>query len=148
MYLILFADDIDPFTTSPVSLQAQVDNLQQYSQKWGLKINVSKSRKDTYHAEIFINGHVIEQVDCFTYLGIKFHYTRNMIRATKALSNQALKAYYGLLSVFERVMFDIKTKLYLLDCMVSPILLYGSEIWGVYNFKDIEKHILSFVNLC
>jgi hypothetical protein len=94
MYLILFADDIVLFTTSPVSLQAQVDNLQQYSQKWGLKINVSKtklcvfeSRKETYHAEIFINGHVIEQVDCFTYLGIKFHYTGNMIHATKALSD-------------------------------------------------------------
>jgi hypothetical protein len=67
-----------------------------------------------------------------------------MIHATKALSDQALKAYYSLLSLFERVKFDIKTKLYLFDCMVAPILLYGSEVWGVYNFKDIEKIHIKF----
>ena len=25
------------------------------------------------------------------------------------------------------------------DTLVVPILLYGSEVWGIYNFKEIDK---------
>ena len=42
MYLMLFADDIVLFTTDHISLQAQIDNIYQYSLRWGLKINVKK----------------------------------------------------------------------------------------------------------
>ena len=34
MYLMLFADDIVLFITDPNSLQAQIDNIYQYSQRW------------------------------------------------------------------------------------------------------------------
>ena len=39
MYMILFADDIVLFTTDHDSLQEQVNNLFDYSTKWGMKIN-------------------------------------------------------------------------------------------------------------
>ena len=42
MNLILFADDIVLFTTDPISLQAQIDNIYHYSSRWGFKINVKK----------------------------------------------------------------------------------------------------------
>ena len=54
------------------------------------------------------------QVDCFTYLGVKFWYIGNIIHAVKALNDQALKAYNNLLSLFDKVDMDIKTKLSLL----------------------------------
>jgi hypothetical protein len=28
--------------------------------------------------------------------------------------------------------------------MIAPILLYGSEVWGLYNFKDVDKLNLRF----
>ena len=44
LYMLLFADDIALFTTSPESLQLQIDNLYHYSTKWGLKINVNETK--------------------------------------------------------------------------------------------------------
>ena len=44
-FLILFADDIVLFTTSPDSLQAQINSLVQYSYNWGLNINTNKTKK-------------------------------------------------------------------------------------------------------
>ena len=84
-------------------------------------------------------------VDNFTYLGINFNYTGNMLNAVKVLNEQALKAYHSLLCLFDKVDFDIKTKLSLFDSMVVPILLYGAEVWGVYNFKEVDKLHIRFL---
>ena len=73
-----------------------------------------------------------------------FYYNRNFNQAIKTLNEQALKAYNGLLSLFTRVSLDIKTKLLLFDSKVAPIILYGSEIWGVYDFKAVNKRHVKF----
>ena len=61
MYMILFADDIVIFTTNPTSLQSQIDNIYHYSEQWGLKINVNKTkvcifekRKRPHNLEFYI----------------------------------------------------------------------------------------------
>ena len=41
--------------------------------------------------------------------------------------------------MFKRLSFDIKTKLSLFDSLVTPILLYGAEVWGIYNISNIDK---------
>ena len=90
--MLLFADDIVLFTTDPSSLQTQLNNVQQYSSKWGLKINTGKTkvcifenRKCNSDFRWTINQEQLEVVDSFCYLGIKFYYTGNMIYAAKAL---------------------------------------------------------------
>ena len=90
----------------------------EYSGKWGLNINVKKTkicifekRKSTHSIEFFVNGNKIEMVDKFTYLGINFTHTGNLSGAVKCLTDQALKAYYILLKVLNRVKLDIKTQL-------------------------------------
>ena len=35
-------------------------------------------------------------------------------------------------------------KLSLFDKMIVPILLYGSEVWGIYGYKEIDKLHLKF----
>ena len=42
--MLLFADDIALFTTDLTSLQNQLDTVASYSNKWGLKINVNKTK--------------------------------------------------------------------------------------------------------
>jgi len=44
-----------------------------------------------------------------------------------------------LLSVFSRINIDTKTKLSLFDSQVVPIILYSSEVWGIFNIKEIDK---------
>lgn len=43
-YMLLLADGITLFTTDRDSLQLQLNNLAEYSQKWGLKINATKTK--------------------------------------------------------------------------------------------------------
>ena len=38
---------------------------------------------------------------------------------------------------------DLQLKLF--DYLVSPILLYASELWGFENKESIEKYIYNFV---
>ena len=151
IYLLLFADDIVLFTTNPATLQAQINNLCRYSNEWGLKINISKTKfcvfrsvNEPIYAGITINGETIEQVDNFIYLGVNFHYNGKMNSAVTTLHDQALKAYYNLLTLFDKINLDIKCKLSLFDSMIVPIILYGSEVWGIYNFKAVEKLHLRF----
>ena len=101
---MLFADDIVLFTTDPISLQAQIDNIYQFSSRWGLKINVRKTiicifekRKENHGTEFFIENQNIDIVDNFTYLGINFKYNSSLADAVKALSEQALQVYSNLL---------------------------------------------------
>ena len=80
---------------------------------------------------------ILDVVDMFCYLGLKINYTGNIEFTTKALSDQALRAANGLLALFKRLSFDIMTKLSLFDSLVTPILLYGAEVWGIYNISNI-----------
>ena len=44
IFMLIFADDIALFTTNPESLQLQLNSIYQYSCKWGLKINLNKTK--------------------------------------------------------------------------------------------------------
>ena len=122
--------------------------------KWGLKINVKKTKICIFEKKrsrrLFnwkINIEIIETVDEFGYLGIKFHHTGNMANTVKALNDQALKAYNQLLHVFSRISEAVKTKLALYDSLVVPIILYGSEVWGIYSTPENNKIHLRFCKL-
>ena len=45
---------------------------------------------------------------------------------------------------------DIETKLQLFDSIATPILLYGSEVWGFENISNVEKNKnkFAFINYC
>ena len=83
-------------------------------------------------------------MDSFCYLGMKFHKNGNLEPGVKALSEQALKAANQLLALSKRMSFYIKTKLKLFDKLVSPILLYASEVWGLYKYENIDKIHIKF----
>ena len=151
LYMLLFADDIALFTTDPKNLQTKLDCINRFSCQWGFTINVDKAKiciferkKSRNNYTWCINNIDVEIVDSFCYLGMKFYYNGNFNQAIKTLNEQALKAYNGLLSLFTRVSLDIKTKLLLFDSKVAPIILYGSEIWGVYDFKEVDKLHVQF----
>ena len=92
--MYIFADDVELFTTDPESLQRQLNNIYDYSCKWGLTINVSKTkvcvfevRKSNCNFRWSINDEYSDIVDEFCYLGVKLHYTGNLARVIKSLNN-------------------------------------------------------------
>ena len=106
-----------------------------------------EKRKQRHNFEWFINNETIEEVDNFTYLGVKLVKNGNLRFAVKALNEQALRAFDTLLCVCKNVSLDINIKLSLFDKLVSPILLYCSEIWGIYNYKGVDKLHIRFCKM-
>ena len=114
--LLLCADDLALFTTDKHSLQAQLDSIHLYSTRWGLTINVAKTKmcvfekgKQRHNFEWFINNENIEEVDHFTYLGVKLVKTGNVRFAVKALNEQALRAFNTLLCVCKMFLSTYET---------------------------------------
>ena len=91
----------------------------------------------------------------YTHLGTKISSSGNFKISLDHLKEKALHALFSLRrhTHFSKLKPSLACKIF--DTMISPILLYNSEIWGGYvksDFKawdgsQIEKHIYSFVNV-
>ena len=71
MKFLLYADDLVILCKSQSDLQLSVSRLHKYTLKWGLKINISKSKVivfNKYSYKVFTDGTILEQVDIFTTL--------------------------------------------------------------------------------
>ena len=150
-FLLLLADDMILFTKTPTELQTLLNKLHKYSTEWGLRVNTKKTkicifenRRSQQNQLWYYDGEPLDIVDSFCYLGMKFHKNGNLEPSVKALSEQALKAANQLLALSKRMSYDVKTKLKLFDSLVSPILLYASEVWGIYEYEHIDKIHIKF----
>ena len=146
MFLLLFADDTVLFSYSIEGLQKLLDNMKTYCDKWGITVNTDKTvamvfkknnRSETF--DIFYDNFKLQIVNKFTYLGVTLSSNGVFYQAQKSLSKQALKALFALYSLFDTVSLNIPEKIKLFDCMISPILQYGSEMWGFHKAPDIER---------
>ena len=78
LFQILYADDAVVFRTSPTALQSILNDLYNYCNTWGLKINVNKTKtmifergRSTNH-NFTLNNIKLENVSSFKYLGVHF----------------------------------------------------------------------------
>ena len=144
LFLILFADDQVLFATSPETLQSLLTDLENYCQLWGLKINTNKTKAMIFekgrrtHHDFYIYNTVLELVDSFKYLGITLFKNGNWYRTQKCISQHASLALFNLFTIFKNIDLPISQKMKLFDILVSPILNYGSELWGMHKATDIE----------
>ena len=145
VYMLMFADDMVLFTTDKKSLQKQLNDI---SEQWGLKINVRKSKicifERRHNFTWSIDNKEPEIVENFCYLGIKFSKNGLFKQAVSALQDQANKAMMNLFQLFKRTKFDIKTKIHLFDRLISPILLYAAEVWGIYGLQQVDRLHIKF----
>lgn len=152
LILLLFADDMAILGKTPEELQEHLDNLNLYCNAWGLKVNTIKTkimvfrkRGRTRQNETWTyNGHNIEVVDNFNYLGTVINYTGTFVLNQQHLVGKALKAMNTLL--YKCKQFDLKPKIFcqLFDAFVGSILNYASEVWGFSKSKEIERIHLKF----
>ena len=145
LYCLLYADDTIILAESSDQLQSALDAVNDYCQKWKLTVNTSKtkivifSRGKVRKIPIFnFRGDVLEVVDDFIYLGVRFKYNGTFkLTVTKQVS-QARKALYSLLAKAKRLHLSIDTQCELFDRMILPILTYGCEVWGYEDIAQIE----------
>ena len=140
---LMYADDIVIFSTSPEGLQNKLNLLENYCDDWGLKVNTNKTKIITFNKagrnikyKFLYKNSEIECVPNYKYLGIMFTASETFSMAKHELYKKSLKAYFKLRKNFLSLNPGIRTCLNIFDHTIKPILLYGSEIWGVFNIKN------------
>ena len=153
---LLYADDLVIFSRSANGLQTLLNKLESYCDKTELTVNLDKTKvmifnncgKSLNNYSFKYRVNVLNNVKSYKYLGITLNPYGNFSLAREELKKVGLKALYKLrremgYNFRENIMLTIK----LFDALISPILLYGSEIWGVDCSDQIEKDPAELVQI-
>jgi hypothetical protein len=108
---LLYADDLANCGDSVGRLQAVINVLEFFCCKWGLKINMSKTKVIVFrrggiikaNEKWYFNGNEIEVVPHYKYLGIVFSSMLCWSKAVNTLCSQANKAIYMLYNLNAKV---------------------------------------------
>lgn len=144
---LMYADDIVLLADTPYGLQNMLNALSNYCDMWDLEVNLNKTK-----AMVFRNGGIVkrneswtyknnpvELVPYYNYLGLRISSRGTWSVAINTLVNQADKGLFkikGFIASIDNL--DVDIKMYLFDAMVSPILLYGAEVWGQDDCQSYE----------
>ena len=143
---LLYADDIIILSSTHTGLQNCLDALHEYCKKWKLSINKSKSKCMTFYKncskykhKFSIDNTELQNVTEFTYLGITLDAACSFKQTLQLLSSKATRAIFALNSRYKIKYLPIVAALKLFDSTISPILLYGSEVWGAFEISSPDQ---------
>ena len=135
---MLFADDIVILAESEHDLQCSLGGLSQYCDLWKLSINASKTKCIVFNrgnrlcnCKVYGKGKLIENVKKVAYLGFVIEAKNCHLKSTA--ENLAIKALNNKIKL-SRLPPLLSIKIF--KSQITPILLYGSEIWGSYGTYD------------
>ena len=142
-----YADDLVIFSTTPEGLQKSIDSLETFCEKRKIEINLRKTKCMTFtkgnqtEKQTFkLKNGPIENIRQFKYLGITISAKNCSFQPTvREQSNKAMKAIFALNSKINLTLLPVKLAIKFFDTAVTPILLYGSEIWEPYLNEDGKK---------
>jgi hypothetical protein len=94
-----------------------------------------------------------ENIECVSnckYLGIWFSSSGSYSYAQNKLYKKSLKDFFKLKKDLLSLNPNIRTSMHVFDHTIKPILLYGSDIWGMFNpcfsckpLADLDSNIIS-----
>jgi hypothetical protein len=152
-YSLLYADDLTILSESEETFRALLQLVDDFSTEMHLKVNVDKTKIVVFRGrvtaqvpEFQLAGQGVEVVDSFRYLGFELHCVKGVTFGCEALVQSARRAIFALNQRCSALkLTDVRTRLYLFDALVRPILLYGCEIW--LPFLDSDKWMTCPVEL-
>lgn len=140
----LYADDTAIYyahrnlTTLHKTLQKDLENTQNWFQKWRININVQKTqavffqhrRRPRRPNQLVINNHQTEWKTTATYLGVtlddKLTYTHHVKKIKQKIGSLA-RELYPLLNVNSKL--SIENKRTIINTILMPVATYAGEIW-------------------
>ena len=128
-----YADDTTLMAKSEEEVKSLLMRVKDESEKVGLKLNIQKT-KITASGPITsweIDGETVETASEFAFLGSKFTADGDCIREIKRCLLLGRKVMTKLDSIFKSRDITLPTKVRLVKAMVSPVVMYGYEIWTV-----------------
>ena len=147
-----FADDIALIAHSENDLQTLIERVHDVSKKYGMEISIPGtkamifSHEDQLQVNIKLDDTSLDQVNQFKYLGVTLtpsNDSTSEIKSRLLLVSTALGKLHKVWSDKDITLF---TKLRLLNALVHPVLLYGSEIWTIKK-NDLKK-LVAFEMRC
>jgi hypothetical protein len=150
--LLFYADDIVCMARSEVELQTMINIFSCFCTKYGLTMNISKTvtmvfggNRSQTEVRITYRDQILKQVEEFRYLGMTFHWSKGPIHGGLILATAAKGAMNALISHSKNEnITDIRLLCQLFDSLITPILLYGCEIWG--HNKKMTKTVDGIYN--
>ena len=144
---IRYADDTVVIANNPQNLQRAMNLIVEHSQRFGLCVNVNKTKsmvfsKQAVEAVIRINNQPVEQVHSFRYLGATVNDQIDPKIEIKSRIEQARGTFIGMRDLFVNRGLTLQLRMRLLRCYVFPVLTYGCESW-TFN-PEMERRIDAF----
>jgi hypothetical protein len=144
---LLYADDLVILSRSKTGLQNCLDVLHKWSEKWLLEVNLKKTKimimqkhkSKPKNIQFHIGENPIPITDEYTYLGLKLTPNTKFDTASQQLSEKAIHAMYKIRKQIDFHQLPPKLACKIFDSVISPILLYNSEVWGAYSIGDFAK---------
>ena len=140
-----YADDIVLIANSPQELQELVSRLDKISRKFGLEINVNKTKvmaSNGTTCNVYIQNELLQQVDKFPYLGSIITEDANCEADIRARLNKGQAIISSLKKIWKSHGISIATKVRLLKALAWPVAMYGCEGWTIK--KSDEARIKAF----
>ena len=152
--LLLYADDLALMSSTSSGLAVQFETLTRYAERWGLSINIKKTKIVTFCSkrqygsrdapQLNIGADTIQEVDTFSYLGMELHSTAAV---TGAGAHRALLGERALHALQARCkqhrISNPVIVLQLFHALVTHVYLYAVEVWGTHApDMSVEHDIL------
>ena len=128
-----YADDTTLIAESEEELKSLLKKVKEESEKVDLKLNIQKI-KTMASGPITsweIDGETVETVADFIFLGSKITAVGDCSHEIKRRLLLGRKVMTNLDSIFKSRDITLPTKVYLVNAMVFPVVMYGCESWTV-----------------
>ncbi|CAB3997693.1 Hypothetical predicted protein [Paramuricea clavata] len=144
---LLYADDLIILSRSKHGLQNCLNQLHEWCSKWLMEVNIKKTKVMIFqkhnsklpNLHFHIGNKKIDIVKEYTYLGLKLVPNGKFKLAQQQLSEKALHALYKIRKNLDFHKLSPKTATKIFELIITPILLYNSEVWGAYEKNDLNK---------
>lgn len=157
LLLLLYADDLVLLAQSPAALKEMMTVLQEYCNIKGLSVNTQKTKIVVFRKggpvptsveNLPLNGHPIEVVDSYSYLGVTFSSSSLGVLPTKETRRKAKIAMGSVFSILSAARADAwSSTLKLYDCLITSVLMYSAHIFGLRYLQILERAQLAFFKL-
>lgn len=142
-----YADDTVLLAGSADDLQLLLNHVNTTSNKYGLCMNVRKTKfmvvsRERVEATVRIAGKLVERVQSFKYLGCCVNEKWSFDQEVRSRIEQARAAFFRMRGVLCNRNLALKTRIRLLKCYIIPVLLYGHEGWTLT--KALEAKLQAF----
>jgi hypothetical protein len=145
--ILMYADDLVLLARNERDLQNMLDVLAHWCQQWNVKVNAEKTeivhfRKngvEVTNVNFKIGESFLKTVSEYKYLGLILNEFLDYKITANNVAKSASRAL-GLLIAKSKALggipYDCFRKLY--ECLVLPVIHYGSAVWGHSQFSSIN----------